>query len=375
MHVCHVIYRFDVGGMENGIVNLINEMPADKARHTIISLTYKTDFAKRLKRNDVDVYEINKRPGNDLNAFFQLYKLLRKIKPDIVHSRNHPTTEIPFIAKLAGVRAVVHGEHGRDVHDIDGSNKKYRLLKRLVNPFVDHYICVSKDLSGWLENDIGIHGDKITQIYNGVDSIKFSPPEDKTEIRKKLGIKESSCIFGTVGRLEKIKGHIFLVEGFNKHLGKLSDHNTSCQLIIIGKGGEKDACQEIIESSGIQDVVSLPGAMDNVNEWLRCIDVFVLPSLGEGISNTILESMSTGLPVIATYVGGNPELVNDGETGVLVEPQNAESLASAMLKYAENTSLRAQHGTAARQEVDKKYSMEAMVKQYLHVYQSVLKER
>jgi len=367
MHICHVIYRFDVGGMENGIVNLINEMPKEKVRHSIITLTYKTDFARRLKRDDVDIYELHKAPGNDFKAFYRLYKLLRKLRPDIVHSRNHPTTEIPFIAKLAGVRACVHGEHGRDMHDIDGSNKKYRLLKRIITPFVDHYICVSKDLSEWLTSYIGISKDKYTQIYNGVDSLKFAASEHLYEKSK------PGCVFGTVGRLEKIKGHVYLVDGFIRLLDKHPELKENVKLIIVGDGNEKATCKQLIESSKNNENILMPGSVDNVNDWLQKMDVFVLPSLAEGISNTILEAMSTALPVIATDVGGNPELVKEGMSGVLVAPHDPDALADAMFNYAVKKPLREKHGAYGRQEIDNKYSMVAMAKQYMDVYQSVLR--
>ena len=369
MHICHVIYRFDVGGMENGIVNLINHMPEDSVQHSIIALTYKTDFSKRIKRNNVKIYELNKRTGNDFNAFYRLYKLLRLIKPDIVHSRNHPSTEVPFIAKLARVNACIHGEHGRDVHDLDGSNKKYRLLKKLINPFVNHYICVSQDLENWLTKQIGIPAQKISQIYNGVDSIKFSPAHNSPALRALSGFGDDDIIIGAVGRMEEVKGHIYLVKGYVKLLQEHPDFKGKIKLVILGDGTCKKECLDILSDAGHEENACLPGSVENVQELLPAIDIFVLPSLAEGISNTILEAMSCGLPVIATAVGGNTELLIDGHTGKLIPAKDIDAMAHALYMYVSNPDLRKTQGENSRKQIEKQYSMAAMVRQYLDVYE------
>ena len=371
LHVCHVIYRFDVGGMENGIVNLINHMPVDNARHTIISLTHKTDFASRLQRNDVELIELHKKPGNDIWMFIKLYKLFRKLRPDIVHTRNHPTTEIPFVAKLAGVKACVHGEHGRDVHDLDGSNRKYRLLKKLINPFIDHYICVSKDLEKWLHEYIGIHKHKITQIYNGVDSNKFRPDNHNHRLRQMTGFSQNDIIIGAVGRMEEVKGHIYLTQAFIGLLQKHPELSESLRLVILGDGSQKDICEKLINEAGFHENIWFPGSVDNVNELLSDIDVFVLPSLAEGISNTILEAMSCGLPVIATDVGGNSELVTNKRSGLLVTSADSSALANTLYQLVTDPELCESLGQAGRDEIERRFSMTAMVNQYLDVYCAV----
>jgi len=372
LHICHIIYRFDVGGMENGIVNLINNMSPHDAVHTIISLTFKTDFSQRLQRSDVNIIELHKKSGNDIGMFLRLFKLLRSIKPDVVHTRNHPTTEIPFIAKLAGVKACVHGEHGRDVHDLDGSNRKFRILKKTLNPFINRYICVSLDLQNWLVNFIGIPSDKITQIYNGVDSNKFIPSSEKGLLTKEAGFKGDVIVIGAVGRMEEVKGHQYFVDAFIELLNSHPDLIEKVRLVILGDGQHRQKCLHALNEAGYSDYAWLPGSVNNVYELLPEFDVFVLPSLAEGISNTILEAMSCGLPVIATDVGGNPELIKVSETGILVPPSSVASLTEVMARYATDITLREKHGSAARKEIEKKYSMNAMVKQYLAVYQTVL---
>ena len=148
--VAHIIYRLDVGGLENGLVNLINHIPAERFRHAIICLTGYSEFRRRIRRSDVPVFALNKPAGNSPLTHFKLWRLLKQLRPDIVHTRNLAALEGTLPAALAGVPVRIHGEHGRDVGDLDGSNRKYQLWRRLFKPFVHQYIALSKDLERYL---------------------------------------------------------------------------------------------------------------------------------------------------------------------------------------------------------------------------------
>jgi sugar transferase (PEP-CTERM/EpsH1 system associated) len=179
--VVHVVYRFRVGGLENGLVNWINHMPPDRYRHVIVCLTRSTAFKTRINRQGVPLVELNKAPGQDLRTHQRFWGILRQLRPDIVHTRNLATLEFQVTSALAGVRGRVHGEHGRDVYDLDGTNIKYNILRRAVRAFVRQYIAVSRDLTQWLIDTVGVRSDRVTQIYNGVDMVKFSPRKSTSE--------------------------------------------------------------------------------------------------------------------------------------------------------------------------------------------------
>ena len=136
--IAHVMHRFDVGGLENGVVNLINNLPSEAYRHAVISLTEITDFRQRILRKDVQYFALKKRPGHALWIYPELFKLFRNLRPAIVHSRNLAALEVVVPAWAAGVPVRIHVEHGRDVGDLDGSNKKYQVIRRLYRPFVTH---------------------------------------------------------------------------------------------------------------------------------------------------------------------------------------------------------------------------------------------
>lgn len=136
--VVHVIHHLMTGGLENGLVNLLNHLPEERYRHAVVCMTDYTDFRLRIRRPDVEVFAIHKRLGHDPLAQWRLLRLLRRLRPDVVHSRNLSGLDSLIPAMLAGVRVRVHGEHGRDVHDVDGTNRKLIWLRRLYSPLVGH---------------------------------------------------------------------------------------------------------------------------------------------------------------------------------------------------------------------------------------------
>jgi len=392
--IVHIIFRLDFGGLENGLVNLINNMADDKYRHAIICASDFTDFRKRIKNPDVEVYALHKKPGNDFGAYFRLWKLLRKLKPDIVHTRNLGTIEYVIPAILAGVKYRIHGEHGRDMSDIDGTNKKYILLRRFYGKFISRFIALSKDLEHWLINTVEIPSSKVVQLYNGVDLTRFQEKDASTIIRAQLpGVDDDDILIGTVGRLQAEKDQATLVNAFASLLSQLSSEQKHIKLLLIGDGPDREKLGVLVEERRLTERVIFLGARNDIPDLLSALDVFVLPSRGEGISNTILEAMASGLPVIATHVGGNPELVAESRTnstsltsltnstsltsltnstGILVPPNDAGKMAEALLVYLNDMTLAKKHGKAGRQRVEALFSMDKMIENYVGAYDSVL---
>src|SRR6266480_8141561 len=174
--VVHVVHRFGVGGLENGVVNLINRMPRQHWRHAVLALTeVSTEFARRVERSDVRYIELAKPPGHLVREYPRLYRLFRQLKPAIVHTRNLAALEASVPAWAAGVPVRVHGEHGWDVNDPAGRRRRYRYVRRLYRPFVTRYIALSRHLEEYLERQVGIASQTISQINNGVDTERFCP--------------------------------------------------------------------------------------------------------------------------------------------------------------------------------------------------------
>ena len=365
-----------MGGLENGLINLINHMPHERYRHAIICLADSTTYSERIRRDDVRVFQLRQRRGWDLGVHQRFFKLIRHLRPAIVHTRNLPSLEFQVIAALAGVQARVHGEHGRDMYDLDGANIKYNLLRKAVRPFVSQYTAVSMDLARWLVDIIGVRPDRVNQIYNGVDIVKFNPRgSESVRIYPEGFLASKSFVVGTVGRMEAVKDQLTLVQAFVHLLQNNPDARDRMRLVIVGDGSLRQPAKELLRKANLEGLAWLPGERKDVAEIMRAMDLFVLPSLREGISNTILEAMATGLPVVATNVGGNPELVNAGETGELVPHSNAPAMAQAITNYSSQPEKARDHGRNARRKVEREFSMEAMVNGYLHTYDNALHQR
>lgn len=372
--VAHVIFRLSVGGLENGLVNLINRMPKDAYRHAIICIKDSTEFSKRIQRDDVEIFHLNKKEGHDWSSFVRFYTLLKQIRPDIVHTRNLSAIEYQVPAWLAGVKCRIHGEHGWDTFDPEGNNVKYQWLRRLVKPLVQRYVPLSRHLEQYLLEKIKVPPNKITRICNGVDTDVFYPvtASKPAPAGCPWDLQQDLILVGTVGRMHGVKDQITLVKAFIEASRQQPELQTKLKLMIAGDGPLREQALKLLADSNLSDNAWLPGERKDIAEFMRALDIFVLPSLAEGISNTILEAMATGLPVIATAVGGNPELVDDGVTGMLTPSADSGAMALKILDYANHKQKRQAHGQNSRARALEKFSLDSMTAQYRAAYDSLM---
>ena len=372
--IAHIIYTLSTGGMENGLVNIINRMPAGKYRHVIICLTEADNFARRITADGVEIIELHMREGHDFDCYRRLRKYLKRLRPDIVHSRNIAALEAQlFTIGLSGLKRV-HGEHGREIFDLDGSNWKYLALRKLMRLFIDRYIAVSRDLEHWLAASVGVPPDRILQIYNGVDHERFAPDAVKPMalLPKSWQSLDGMLIVGTVGRLTPVKDQQILLRAMASLRAKHPELGERLHMMLVGDGPLRADIERLSAQLGLQEVVWLTGDRADVHELLKLMDVFLLPSLGEGISNTVLEAMASGCPVIATEVGGNIELVEEGSTGALVPVGDQAALEEAMLALLGDERIRREQGSSARQKICRNFDWERSVASYMSVYDALL---
>lgn len=367
--IAHVVYRFDYGGLENGVVNVVNGLPEALFRHAIVALTDASDFQRRIRRQDVSVHALNKRAGKDPASYMRLFRLLRQLRPAIVHTRNLGTLDCTLVARLAGVPSRIHGEHGWDTYDPDGNNRKYRALRRMLNPTIDRFVTVSSELEQWLVQNVGIRAAKVQRICNGVNTDVFRPRSS----RERLSIPAErfpveSIVVGSVTRFTEIKDPLNLVRGFIA--ARREPRGASLRLLMVGDGPLRAPAQAMLDEAGEAGNAWLPGSRDDIAALLREMDVFALSSRREGISNTVLEAMASGVPVVASATGGNLELIEDGRTGMLVPAADSQAIARALLSYAADDGMRAQHGRAARARAEKEYSLRRMLADYENLYRA-----
>jgi sugar transferase (PEP-CTERM/EpsH1 system associated) len=372
--VAHVVFRFDTGGLENGMVNLINHMPADRYRHAVIALTQVTDFRERVKRPDVEFIALDKPPGHAVKLYPRLVSLFRRLRPDVVHTRNLAALECALPAWWAGVPVRVHGEHGRDIEDIDGTNRKYQWLRRAYRPWVTHYVALSRDLAGYLGDKVGVPPERVSQVYNGVDTERFRPADVPHAVPDGCPFDPARhWLVGTVGRMQTVKDQPMLARAFVRLLAQHPALRERVRLVMVGSGPLLAEVRRIVEQAGLANHCWLPGERADVAEVMRVLSCFALPSQAEGISNTILEAMASGLPVVATDVGGNAELVEAGHTGLVVAPMNDEAMAGAIARLALDSAAAAAMGRAGRVRAVGQFSLQAMVARYQGIYDQQLR--
>lgn len=333
-HIVHLLYRFAAGGLENVLVQLVNGLPHDSFRHTIIALTEAdADFAERITRQDVEIICLHKSPGQPFGLYPRMFALLRRLRPDVVHTCNIAALEFQPVAALAGVPCRIHAEHGWDVSDPDGSNRNYQRLRRFYRHFVHQFIAVSPQLYDYLLNKISVSPQRLHLIANGVDTQVFYPRAVDTKLPVGFPFsREQHFVIGTVGRLETIKNHMLLIEAFIALHQQHRERASHARLAIVGAGPLGPSIQARITEAGLDAYVWLPGTRNDIPDVLRAFDCFVLPSLAEGTACTLQEAMATGLPIIATAVGGSPDVLEHGRLGCLVPSGDGHALQAALLE-------------------------------------------
>jgi sugar transferase (PEP-CTERM/EpsH1 system associated) len=253
------------------------------------------------------------------------------------------------------------------VADPDGRNRKRNVIRKCISPMVDRFVAVSDDLKRWLTDTVGIAGQKVERIHNGVDTELFSPA-GRQDARGLLGFDEQTVVIGTVGRLDPVKDHSSLLRAFLSVMWSVMP----VRLVIVGDGPMRNSIEMQARQLDIADRILLLGERQDVAQIMKAFDVFALTSIAEGISNTILEAMATGLPIVATRVGGNPELVEHGLNGQLVSAGDVGGMAAAFQSYLDNSQLRREHGRHARSRAESAFSLHRMASDYAELYTTVM---
>jgi sugar transferase (PEP-CTERM/EpsH1 system associated) len=372
LHICHVIHRLEFGGLQNGLVNIVNGLDRRRFRHTVLCLTDATAFKARITNPDTRIVEIHKAAGKDAGAYWRVWKTLRALKPDVVHTRNLPAVDMIFISRLAGVKRIVHSEHGLDVFELDGRNAKYNRLRRWTQPLVEHYVTMSADLARWMREDVGVAAGKVSVFYNGVDTGHFRPRSRPLDLLPDGFADDNSIILGTVGRLQAVKDQVTLARAFTRALELRPGLSRRLRLVIVGDGELRNRVEDVLRSARTSHLAWLAGFQADATPFYNLFDIFVLPSIREGISNTLLEAQASGLAVIATAVGGTPEIVANGRAGTLVPRQDPQAIAQAIVRYVEEPELTARHGAFARKRMEEEFSLSRMLLDYERLYEGRL---
>lgn len=363
VHIMHVLPSLDIGGMENGTVNLANNLDSARFKTTICCVLHSGPMQDRIANGRSKVVTLGQAAGLAYTLCYKLVKLMQKEKVEILHTHNYYTALYGIPAARLSRVPVIHGVHGFE-SNINSWSYMKKLKNKLTFQMANHITCVSDSLGETVCDQFGIEKTKVTAISNGVDFQKFSAGHTRSSVlRRNLGLSDDHVIIGSVGRLHEQKNYGLLIRAF-----ALLKKGHTIKLLLVGDGQEKERLWSLSKKLDVEKDVIFAGERDDIPEMLSVMDIFVLPSLLEGMCNTILEAMCAGLPVVASNVGGNPELVRDGKTGFLFKSDKLNELVDKLDTLLRSTSLRGSMGEYAQRLATDSFSIPAMVRKYEELY-------
>ena len=313
-------------------------------------------------------------PYNDLMALWELVRLIKREKYDIIHTHNSKAGFIGRLAgKISGIPIIIHTVHGFAFHAFEKSwcRKLFIYLERFAARFADRLIVVSEPLEEWgLELNIGKRSQYIT-IYDGIEIEKFTLDFDIAKKKQELGIKVDDLVVGVVAKLWEGKGHECILYAAKE----IMKRTPNVKFMFVGEGYLRDRLEERVKDLGLGDYIIFTGFRADIAEINAIFDIAVLASFFEGLGRVLLEAMVLAKPVVATRVGGIVDVVDDGENGFLVEPNDSDALAEAIIKLLSDEELRFKMGEAAKNKIDRRFSAETMVSKIKELYGALIDKK
>lgn len=342
------------------MTTLSKELDRSKFDVSVLCLNEMGPLAEELKADGIPVYLLPSRRRPDYFAFAKARTHFREHRPHVVHTHNtQPFIDGGLGAVLARVPRLIHTDHARDFPD----KKRYMLAERVLSRFAYRVVGVSDHTGTNLIRFVKIDPAKITTVYNGIEPEK-APAVDVAEKRRELGIPAKALVLGVGVRLTEQKGLRYLLAA----MPEVSARVPEAHLAIAGYGPLADELQAAARDLGVSGCTHFLGPRQDMPEVLQVFDIYVLPSVWEGFPMIILEAMAAGLPIVATRVGGVPEAVEHGQTGLLVEPRRPDRLAEALSHLLTDPESRRRFGTAARGRFQERYTAAAMARAYEELY-------
>lgn len=381
--VCQVITRMDWGGspdilrilcrgLDPGTFELsliIGETghPSGKTRAFLEEFKGKLTLIPQLKR-DIFLF-------GDILAFFKLYRIFRKARFDVVHTHTAKAGALARLAAFfAGVPVIIHTPHGHNFYGYFNSffSSLVRIIERSLSRLTDRIMVVTE-----LERADNIKyrvapREKLVLIYQGLDLAEFAPEnKDVRFVKERLGISADCLVAGFVGRLEPVKGPQYFIRAAIKVLEERQD----VRFLLTGEGGLRRGLEEEVSVRGLADKIIFSGWRENIPEIMSAMDILVLPSLNEAVGIVLIEAQSLGIPVVASNVGGIPEVVQDGQSGLLVDPADPDLLARAMLRLLNDPGLRKSMSVSGSDWCRGRFNAQVMTDKVAVMYKEVLDEK
>jgi len=357
----HVVLSLDPGGTERLVIEICRSL-MDDVQPLVCCLDGPGAWAPEVAALDVPLVALHRRPGFRPGLGLTIGRLAEEHGVDVLHCHHYSPFVYWQIAALRRRRlGVVFTEHGR-LSD-DGPSFKRRVINPILGRIPSTICAVSSDLRRHMVAE-GLPADRVRVIHNGIVPLAQSSPIARSMARLALGVPQDAFVVGAVGRLDPVKDLGTLMKAAELMAGSVS----RLKVVVIGEGPERAAIEQQIDALGLRQVVILAGYRSDVRQLLPALDVYVNTSTHEGVSLTILEAMSASIPVVATRVGGTPEVVQDQKTGLLVAARSPIQVAAAIASFDRTPDERRRFGAAGRARVERHFSLKAMAGAYLETY-------
>ena len=365
--ICYVIGQLGKGGAEKQLYEIVKGINKNNFEPVIISLSRGGYWSKEIKKLNIHVIELRRKKHIELTRLFKLIKLVRKIKPAIVHTYLFSANSYGRIAAILDrVPIIIASE--RNLPKLSRDKNIYQIsIDKLLMSFSDGVICNSYKCSEILVRKYLFDENKVFTVSNGINSKEYLKKAN-WGTQKKLAQK----VIGTVGRLTPQKNHKLLLDVAKiilDHYGK-----RDIKFMIVGDGVLRNKLEQYSKNLGIQNSVVFTGERNDVSYLLYNMDIFIMTSLYEGMSNALMEAMLAGLPIVTTNVGGNSELIIEGETGVLCPLNDAKAFADKIIYFIDNETQAKQIGDNAKQRIIKEFGIEKMIKRIENIYTKLLEK-
>jgi glycosyltransferase involved in cell wall biosynthesis len=368
IRVAHLINFLVPAGKEMGITKLLTHMDNSLFDNILVVFSTARYNLDPKEFNHLNIVYLNKKDGNDISLPFRLASFFHKWKPDIVHTHSWGTLIEGIIgAKLGRVPLIIHGEHGTFPE-----TAPHRYFQKIFWNMSDVVLSVSGILKEKLSKTVNFSPEKIHVILNGVDTGKFYPSKElREEFRSRYDFPPDSFVVGTVGRLNPVKNYQMLIKAASEVIQK----GEIIEVVFVGDGEKREELESLAKELNIQKHIHFMGYQKEINLFLNGMDTFALTSVSEGCSNVIQEALFTGTPVVATNVGGNPELVKPDLNGYLVESNDFKMLAEKILLLKKQPELRKHLAENALTFAKENFSLKGMVDQYSELYVRTYQEK
>jgi glycosyltransferase involved in cell wall biosynthesis len=371
INILHIYQNSKIGGVQQQLLSLFKAYNRERFNPIFCCLGPKQEMGKEIEGTGIEFISLNKLRYNRFSPgiVLELHRLMKIKQIHVVRTHRYRSNLYGRLAAFSsGVPVII-----ASVHDNYRTDKrpKRRIMNRILSKITDKIVAVSEDVKEDIIRYDRIDPSKVQVIPNGIDVERFNPEKNTSNIRKEFPLEEDDIVIGFIGRIVPAKGLKYLLNA----LPYLKEEFKSIKLLVVGEGSLVEELKEKAKKNNIFDNILFTGGRRDIPEILASIDIFVMPSTAEGLPNSLLEAMAMGKPVVATEVGGIPELIKNGRTGLLVPPRNPEALATAIRDLISNDQLAAKMGQAARSFVLNNYSIVEIAQKWQTLYLSILREK